>query len=272
MTIRGWAGVVGAVVVAASEVAADPSFLGGLRPVAAEESARSLWVNPAAIGAQGLPRAFADVVWFEQDDLRPADARRLSMAVSMLDAAYGIQVDLADEAGVPDWVLAWGKRMPLAGRLSLGLGLEWRGGKDSGLDAALGAVIPHREWRLAAAVTNLLEPTTEEVQAVRTWQLGVAWRPRSMPGRITYDAVLPSGSDSRHWFGIGFDRTKRLRIAGALSASGDWDATVDIVLGSHLAGVGVHDPDGGTRREFASWEWTGREDRFDRGPRTGNRR
>jgi hypothetical protein len=224
MTIRGWAGVVGAVVVAASEVAADPSFLGGLRPVAAEESARSLWVNPAAIGAQGLPRAFADVVWFEQDDLRPADARRLSMAVSMLDAAYGIQVDLADEAGVPDWVLAWGKRMPLAGRLSLGLGLEWRGGKDSGLDAALGAVIPHREWRLAAAVTNLLEPTTEEVQAVRTWQLGVAW------------------------------------------------PTVDIVLGSHLAGVGVHDPDGGTRREFASWEWTGREDRFDRGPRTGNRR
>ena len=259
MTIRGWAGVVGAVVVAASEVAADPSFLGGLRPVAAEESARSLWVNPAAIGAQGLPRAFADVVWFEQDDLRPADARRLSMAVSMLDAAYGIQVDLADEAGVPDWVLAWGKRMPLAGRLSLGLGLEWRGGKDSGLDAALGAVIPHREWRLAAAVTNLLEPTTEEVQAVRTWQLGVAWRPRSMPGRITYDAVLPSGSDSRHWF---IASPTRIMLG----------PTVDIVLGSHLAGVGVHDPDGGTRREFASWEWTGREDRFDRGPRTGNRR
>ncbi|MEB3323074.1 MAG: hypothetical protein VKI81_09655 [Synechococcaceae cyanobacterium] len=249
---------------------ADSSYLGGFRPVAAEESARSLWVNPAAIGIRGVPRAAVDLVWFEQDRLRPGDARRLSIAVSMLDAAYGLQLGLADETGVPDWTLTWGKRLPVGGALSLGFDVEWRGGEDSAFDGALGALAARREWSLGAAVTNLFEPETQGVPAVRTWQLGVAWRPPSMEGRFTYDAVLPAGADSRHWFGVAFDRTRRIRLAGALSTAGDWNATVDFVLGSHLLGAGARDPEGGSRREFAAWEWTGAQRRQQHGPRTGN--
>lgn len=257
--------------VAAPPALADPSFLGGFRPVAAEESARSVWVNPAAVGVRGVPGAVAELVWLEEDRLRPGDARRLSVAVSMLDAAYGAQFDLANDTGVPAWTLTWGKRVPLAGPLSLGLGLEWRGGKDSGFDGALGAVLPRRDWTLGAAVTNLFEPTTEQSKAERTWQLGVAWRPRSLAGRITYDAVLAAEGRARHWFGIGFDRTSKIRLGGALSTAGDWNATVDVVLGSHLLGAGARDPENGSRRDFAAWEWTGRTERRGIGHRTGNR-
>ena len=256
----GWA------LVAAAECRADVSFLGGFRPVAAEEGARSLWVNPAAIGVRGGTAAVAEVVWHGEDDLRLGDVRRMSAAVSLPLTAYGAQWDLSDETGRPDWTVAWGRKLP-AGSLSFGFDLEWRGGEDSALDVAAGALVPWKEWTIGAAGTHLTEPTTEGVEARRTWQLGAAWRPRRTPARITYDAVLEREAGARHWFGIGFDRARRLQLAFAMNTDADWSATADVVLGSHLAGIGARDVDPGSRREFAAWEWKGEPQRHTRGPR-----
>jgi hypothetical protein len=266
-----WIFVIAGIVAAATEAEAAQSFLGGFRPVAGEEGARALWVNPAAIGANNAPTAAADVVWYEEDQLRIGDVRRLSVVAAMPLAAYGLQWNFADEAGVPDWTFAVGKRFPVA-RLMFGVEIEWRGGEDSSLDGGVGAVLPvGREWRLAAAGTHLFEPETQGVKSRQTWQLGAAWRPGALLGHVTYDARFEAG-DREHWFGLAFDRTRPLRFGGAADIDGNWSLTAGVVFGAHFVGGGVRDPNEGARREFAVWDWTGSRRRGPGGPRTGIRR
>ena len=85
----------------------------------------------------------------------------------------------------------------------------------------------------------------------------MAWRHPKLLGRITYDAVFPSDDPAKHWFGLGMDRTKRLRFSYAVSPDGDWNATADIALGHHAIGGGRRDPEDGARRDFVAWEWSG---------------
>jgi hypothetical protein len=83
--------------------------------------------------------------------------------------------------------------------------------------------------------------------------------------------VLENDADARHWFGVGLDRARRVHLAFAMNTDGGWSATVDLSLGDHLLGIGTRDPDPGSRREFAAWEWRGQPQRHARGPRTGVR-
>jgi len=251
---------VGGFAIPAGDAGAEVDLVGGFRPVAAEESARALWVNPAAIGASERPSVVAELVWLEppDGDRGLEDVRWMGLAAATDAASYGLQWEFEDAEGVPDWTFAGGKKTRLGDGPTLGVAAEWRrAGGESSFDGTVGLVFPvGRGWRIAGVGYHLLEPETDGLESPRFWQAGTSYRHPKLLGRLTYDVVFrPDPEDPQHWFGLGVDRTKRVRFSYAVNTDGDWNATLDLALGRHLVGGGVRHPDPGPQREFASWEW-----------------
>jgi len=253
---------------------AHPGLLGGFRSVAAEEGARAVWTNPAAVGITGRGSAVAEIT-FRDDALRlpedgsapdwelPTGLTAMSVAAATDELGYGLQIELEDETGVPEWTFAVGNGVKLGQALRAGLTAEWRGGGD-GLEGTAGVLVPMgRSLRAAAVVHDLLGKETDGVPGERWWQLGAAAEVRPLLGRLTWDTVLTDGPESPvHWVGFAIDRSKVAHVSFARSSEGDWNASIDLVFPNHLVGVGARDrSESGAVDPHRAWlaaEWCGR--------------
>jgi hypothetical protein len=248
------------------------ALVGGFRPVASEESARAVWINPAAVGATGLGAAAVELFLADpagalpdggEEWQIPSELTGFSVAAATDKLAYGYQRELDDQPGVPAWTLAVANRVPLGRIGDLGAGLEWRGGSDGGLDGTAGVVLPAgRHLRMAAVLHELFERGADGVPGSRHWQLGGALRLAPLLSQVTYDALLPAGGgDAVHWIGLAIDRAKFAHVSFARSSEGDWSASLDLAFPNHLLGIGALDRDTSEPRPDRAYfaaEWRGR--------------
>ena len=256
-----------------SPAASHPSLVGGFRPVASEQSARALWVNPAAIGITGHATATMELLVdgdqaasllqsaSAEDWELPTEIRGFSMAAATDRLAYGFQRETDDRGGVPDWTLAVGNGVRLGAGGRVGLTAEWRGGDDSGFDADAGLQFPVAgELTVAAVLHDLLAADVDGAETRRTWQVGAAAPFRSLLGTFTWDAVLVRSRTTVHWFGFAIDRSRYAHLSVARSTEGDWAASFALAFPHYLFGIGGVDRDGGARPDNAhvSVDWSGR--------------
>jgi hypothetical protein len=248
---------------------AHPGLVGGFRPVAAEEGARSVWVNPAAVGLTGMGTAVVELFLDEipeslpdgEEWKVPSDVTGLSVAAATDRLAYGYQRELDDRPGVPAWTFAVANRVRVGRTAHFGAGLEWRGGEDGGFEGEVGTVLlAGRHLRLAAVLHELFERGADGMDGSRNWQLGGAVRFPALLGRITWDTELPESGDAVHWLGLAIDRSKAAHVSFARSSEGDWSASLDFAFPNHLVGVGALDRDASESkpdRAYLAAEWRG---------------
>jgi hypothetical protein len=256
------------------------SHLGGFHPVAPEEGARSVWVNPAAIGSPARPSTVAELVWSDAPadgatgEAEPEGLRFVNYSAGTDRSSIGVQWENDDVDGVADWTIAWGKPIPVRRGVTLGTTLEWKAGEDGKLDATVAALVPlGGVARGALVVHDVFEADVDGANTSRLWRAGLSLRSAKLLGRATYDLVRSelSGADAEHWFGLGLDRGRRVRLSYAMNLDGEWSAEADYVHESFLLGGGVLDRDGGARRIFAAVEWLPPPPRGRRGFRTISR-
>lgn len=248
-------------------------LLGGFRPVAAEEGARAVWTNPAAVGLSGRGTALAELSLRDDAGRQaedgsapewelPTGLTALCLAAATDKLGYGFQMELEDQTGVPQWTLAVGNRVRMGRNLHAGMTAEWRGGGD-GLEAAAGVLVPlGRSIRTAAVVRDLLAKDTDGVSGERWWQLGAALEMRPLLGRLTWDVVLTEEPASPvHWIGFALDRAQAAHLSFARSSEGDWSASFHLAFPHHLLGIGAIDRGesgaGDPHRAWLAAEWQG---------------
>jgi hypothetical protein len=248
---------------------AHPGLVGAFRPVAAEEGARAVWVNPAAVGLTGMGTAVVELFLDEisgalpdgEEWKVPSDVTGLSVAAATDRLAYGYQRELKDRPGVPDWTLAVANRVRVGRTAHFGAGLEWRGGEDGGLEGEVGAMLPAgRHLRLAAVLHELFERGADGAAGSRHWQVGGAFRVPPLLGRFSWDTEFPDSGDPVHWFGFAIDRSKAAHASFARSSEGDWSASLDFAFPNHMVGIGALDRDASESkpdRAFLAAEWRG---------------
>lgn len=261
-----------ALLVPAGGAAAHPALLGGFRPVASEQSARALWVNPAAVGVTGQGAAVAELLVNGDEAAQaldsasqekwslPKDVYGFSAAASTDRLAYGYQDETKDLPGVPDWTFAVGNAVKLGQGVRIGATAEWRGGNDSGLDATAGLLMPFgQRMMLAAVARDLLARDVDGTDGHRSWQVGAAVPLRPALGTFTWDAMLQSSESPIHWFAFSIDRAARAHASVARSSDGEWSVTLALVAPNRLLGVGATERKGGARpdRGFVAAEWRG---------------
>jgi hypothetical protein len=259
-----------AVLALAGQAPAHPALIGGFRPIAAEEGARALWVNPAAVGLTGMGTAVAELFLDEPaaalpegggEWTFPSDVSGFGAAAATDRMAYGYQRELEDRPGVPSWTFALANRVSMGRHANVGAALEWRGGEDGGLEGQLGALLPAgRHLRLGVVLHELFERGADGADGSRHWQVGGALRLTPLLARVTWDAELPETGDPVHWFGFAVDRSKAAHLSLARSSEGDWSASLDLAFPNHLVGVGALDRDASETkpdRAFLAAEWRG---------------
>jgi hypothetical protein len=257
--------VLAALSVGTGTVRAGSELLGGFHSVAGVRGVRALWVNPAAVGSDPRPAALAEVAWVEEGDEEgetgyPTGPTLLSVGASTDHSAYGWQKEWEDSPGVADWTLTVADRRGAANWWSLGLAVEVRGGEGTNVDATAGALVPlGRSLTLAGVAADLFERDTDGRAGERLWRTGIAWRPRDLSGRITWDTVWENDrvDETRHWFAIALGGTGRVHLEVARSDGGDWSGSVEILFRRTRVAVGGTRPDGGLDRLYASLEWRG---------------
>jgi hypothetical protein len=261
--------VAAAVALLAAPADAHLALVGGFRPAAAEEGARAVWVNPAAVGQTGLATAVVELFLTEPTPPPgvewgvPSEPTALSAAAATDRLAYGWQHELDDRAGVPDWTFTVANRVRVGREASLGAALEWLGGDDGGLEGAAAVLFPSgRHVRFAAVLHELFDRGADAAGGTRRWQLGGALRIPPLLARVTYDAVLPwEGGEAVHWVAFALDRSKAAHLSVARSSEGDWSASLDLAFPNHLLGIGALDRDVSQAKPdegFVSAEWYGR--------------
>ncbi len=260
------------VFVAALQIGPPPVFAGadliaGFHSVVGTSGARAIWVNPAAIGGTGRPTAVAESMW--RRDAAPGDdadweemPAAWSLAASMDRSAYAWQKEGEDIAGVADWAIAWGERRRTPGGGAFGASIEWRGGEEKTLDGTVGVLLPlGRVMTGGAVLDNVREGKVDGVDRERSWRTGLAWTPRDLPGRVTWDTLWESDrrGDTAHWFGIAFDRTQRFRLAWHGNLDDEWSGALGVVAGSAVFEGGWRKLPGDGDRDGAwiALEWSG---------------
>jgi hypothetical protein len=258
---------------------AGPEHLGRFYPVAAEESGRALWINPAAVGVSVTPATVAEIVWFVDDNegsgrlfaegvvgdsLAPASSRKglrfYNLAVSTGRSSLGFQWEFDDADGIADWTLAWSRPARLGQNLVLGSTLEWRAGSEGKLEASF-ALRSTLGSSITAAVVgrNVFESDVDGRKSERLWQSGISLRSAKAMGRLAYDVViLEESEDLDHWFSAALDRVKRVRLEYARNTRDEWSASADLVSEGVLLGVGIAGIEGDVLRLSLSAEWRGR--------------
>ena len=233
---------------------ADTGMLGGFIPVALGETARSVWVNPAAVPTGGRSSVVTEVVWQDAwaSGLEPGEITWFNSAISTPKSAFGFQKNFADVPGSPSWTLALARPAPVGEKTWLGGTVEWKHGNGSStIDGTLGALMMMgQELRLAVVVENLLE--TRETDR-RLWRGGAAWR-KSRVGYMSWDLQRVEGQDGVHWFGLGLDRIKGLALAGHANLDGDWNAAITVGADTQLIGFGMSEVERQREARFLSWD------------------
>ncbi len=238
---------------AGSAAASSSRIPGDLRPSAADGSARAIWTNPAMLGAAETTSLVIEGVWTENvaGDFDWDDPAYFTIAASTDRAGYGYRRELGDVPGVPDWAFFLSGRSVTRQGWSFGSTVEWRGKKD--FDATVGLVVPMGPLRAAIAAEDLFETDIDGTEAVRNWIGGVAWRPAGGTGFLAWDVRSPEeGGDTVHWFSIGVDRAKRLRLTASRDLDGNWSARAGLVFGSAIASAAATWPEEGAQHAVAA--------------------
>jgi len=220
------------------------------RPVAAEGSARAAWVNPASIGAAGTQSLVLEGMW----DGHP---NHLTAAASTDRRAYAVRAELDDVEGVPDWTLIVANRVLRPHGTQVGSALEWRIGEDHSVDLTIGLSRPlGAGLQVAVVAEDVFEADVDGVDGDRLWRFGASFRPAIGLGFVSWDYQrTQDGNLERHWFGVGVDRSRKLRATWAMADDGEWTLRVGILVDRSYLSWGMREPDEGRRNHLASLDW-----------------
>lgn len=230
------------------------------RPVAAEGTARSVWVNPAGIGSSGEQSLMVEGTWRESDsgDLL-GELTTLTVAASTDHTAYLYVHEMDDVPGVADWTLMVANRMARPRGLDFGSALEWRGGESRTADGTVSMSKRFGGGLTGALVLeDVFESDVDGEPGTRHWRGGLAFRPGNGRAFLAWDYDRLARDDTgRHWLALGLDGGKGVLVRVAANDDGDWSFRLGISPRNARFAGALLDPDRGARTAVTSIDFLG---------------
>ncbi|GJM45360.1 MAG: hypothetical protein DHS20C21_22020 [Gemmatimonadota bacterium] len=238
------------------------------RPVAVEGTARAAWVNPSGIGSAGMQSLVLDGIWGGDvvDGTRRlsggakgiSDLAYLSVAASTGRTAYAFRYEFDDVDGVADWTVLAANRVVRNSGTEVGTAIEWRGGESQSLDATVSMVRRMGTGlRMSFVVQDVFAQKVDGMEGARRYRFGTAYRPPIGLGYVSWDFDRVEDADEgQHWFALGIDRARLLRLTWATNADGEWSVRAGLLLDTTLFSGGVVDSNSKSRDILGSLEWS----------------